>query len=475
MFRYLFLLFILLIATAGTIDLLHLFDYEDATGLPAYVQNDNQPNQNPVTDAGATLGRVLFYDKQLSLDGTVSCGSCHQQAFAFGDTARVSTGLSGGTTARHSMRLAYARFSPESRMFWDERAATLEQQVLQPVQDHVEMGWSGENGQPGLDSLRNRLAQLDYYQELFDFVYDDPEVTPQRMRRALAQFVRSLRSFDSKYDRAVVQNGGGNFAQPFALFTPQENLGKALFHNPPNGGPGGGPGGAGCLGCHVPPEFGMVVNSQNNGVLGVANDPGALDLTNTRSPSLRDVARLDGSENGPYMHDGSLVTLLDVVQHYDSIHFDISENPQLDPRLRGGPGGNGQRLNLSQEQQAALVAFLKTLSSEALYTDEKFSDPFDPNGNLDVVGLVGTQAARPADVGATLSPNPTNGWVSLSVDAPGMYQVRLLDVRGRAELLTTEWLHTGTTFDLNPYPTGTYWLELTRATGTRAVVPLVKQ
>ena len=136
--------------------------------IPDYVNRDNTPVDNPITDAGATLGRVLFYDTQLSANNTVSCASCHQQSAAFSDHAIQSQGLEGGLTGRHSMRLVNARFSQEMRFFWDERASTLEEQTTQPVQDHVEMGFSGEDGQPGIDVLLDRVNELEYYDALVE-------------------------------------------------------------------------------------------------------------------------------------------------------------------------------------------------------------------------------------------------------------------------------------------------------------------
>ncbi|HAN65553.1 MAG TPA: cytochrome-c peroxidase, partial [Chitinophagaceae bacterium] len=174
---------------------------------PAYIIRDNG-GANPITNAKATLGRVLFYDKRLSINNTISCASCHKQAFAFSDTAKVSLGVEGGITARHSMRLINARFSAETRFFWDERAASLEQQTTRPIQDHAEMGFSAQGGRPGLDSLLRKLAAVDYYQELFRFVYGDVAVTEQRLQECLSQFVRSIQSFDTKFDagRALVAN-----------------------------------------------------------------------------------------------------------------------------------------------------------------------------------------------------------------------------------------------------------------------------
>lgn len=106
----------------------------------AAIDFDNTPVDNPITDAGATLGRVLFYDKKLSANGTIACASCHQQAHGFSDPEVLSVGFDGGLTRRHSMGLANARFNGPGKFFWDERAATLEDQALMPFQNSIEMG-----------------------------------------------------------------------------------------------------------------------------------------------------------------------------------------------------------------------------------------------------------------------------------------------------------------------------------------------
>ncbi len=156
------------ILIAGTIDLNNLDHYANSN-VPNYITKDNTPNNNPITDAGATLGRVLFYDKKLSANETVSCASCHKQEFAFSDTAALSVGLNSELTGRHAMRLVNARFANEVAFFWDERAATLEIQSTMPIQDHVEMGFSGTQGDLPIDSLFTRLEAENYYQELFTF------------------------------------------------------------------------------------------------------------------------------------------------------------------------------------------------------------------------------------------------------------------------------------------------------------------
>jgi cytochrome c peroxidase len=361
-------------AFGTTIDPNNLANYAGQS-KPAYLNpaKDNTDG-NAITNAKATLGRVLFYDKNLSVDNSISCGSCHKQQFAFGDTAIASKGVLTGTTARHSMRLVNARFGVERKFFWDERAATLEIQTTKPIQDHAEMGFSGLSGRPGLSTLLTKLQAIDYYNELFKFVYGDATVTEARMQECMAQFVRSIQSFDSKYDagRAQVANDG----QPFPNFTAQENAGKQLFLAPPvfDGTGTRTAGGAGCNGCHNAPEFDIDPNTRNNGIIGRIVAGGGIDITVTRAPSLRDVTNGAGIENGPLMHTGNLATLQTVVGHYGNITI-APGNTNLDPRLT--PGGIGQKLNFNAQEVNSLVAFLKTLAGNNVYTDKKWANPFN--------------------------------------------------------------------------------------------------
>jgi cytochrome c peroxidase len=362
-------------ATFGAnINLNELANYS-AQPRPAYITKDNS-GANPITNSKATLGRVLFYDKSLSIDNTVSCGSCHQQQFAFGDPVVPSKGVEGGTTGRHSMRLINTRFSEELKFFWNERASSLELQTTQPIQDHAEMGFSGQNGRPTLNTLLNKLENLGYYQELFQFVYGDKLITETRLQECLSQFIRSIQSFDSKFDaeRTLVQNDGA----PFPNFTQLENQGKQLFLTRPQFGQGGirTGGGAGCAGCHRPPEFDIDPNSRNNGITAtIARN--VQDFNNTRSPSLRDLTNKTGAVNTPMMHNGGISNLRNVILHYNSI-IASTENNNLDPRLAAGtgPGGVGQQLQLTDQEINAMVAFLQTLSGSNVYTDKKWSNPF---------------------------------------------------------------------------------------------------
>ncbi|WP_374504735.1 cytochrome-c peroxidase [Flavobacterium sp.] len=354
---------------SGKIDLNNLSNYANQS-KPAYITKDNTAG-NPITDKGATLGRVLFYDKNLSSNNTISCASCHIQANAFGDTEIASTGVNG-TTTRHAMRLINSRFANETKFFWDERAATLETQASEPIKNHIEMGFSGTNGDGSISTLIAKLQGIGYYKELFKYVYGSEEITENKLQLALAQFVRSIQSFDSKYDagRAAVQNDN----QAFSNFTAQENQGKNLFLAPPVFDANGirTSGGLGCAGCHAPPEFDIDPNTKNNGVIGILNGTG-IDISNTKAPSLRDLVKSDGTPNGPMMHTGNFTTLQNVIGHYGNINI-APRNTNLDPRLT--PNGFGQQLNLTATEVNALIAFIKTLTGTNVYTDPKWSSPF---------------------------------------------------------------------------------------------------
>jgi cytochrome c peroxidase len=347
--------------------------------LPNYLQNelqeeDNTPAFNPITDEGATLGRVLFYDKKLSANDEISCASCHPQELAFSDPDQFSTGFEGGLTPRNSMNLSNARFYENGHFFWDERAATLEEQVLLPIQDDVEMGMN-------LADLEAKLTATDYYPDLFNAAFGTPSVSSERIALALSQFVRSLISYESKYDvgRAQVGGGGGGGAQlmPFPNFTDEENEGKDIFFRQERGN---------CASCHQGDlQTGTV--ARNNGLFLMYADQGVGAITGQQNdngkfkvPSLRNIEL-----TAPYMHDGSVETLEDVVQHYDN---GVLPHPNLAPQLRvDGPGSAPRNLGLTFAEKDALVAFLKTLTDTVFTTAERFSDPFCLDTNTEEVAL----------------------------------------------------------------------------------------
>jgi cytochrome c peroxidase len=386
------------------------YSYDDP--LPAHFQSafvrglDNTPVDNPITADGATLGRVLFYATALSANDTVSCATCHQAAAGFTDPDRFSTGFAGALGGRNAMSLADARFVDNGRFFWDQRAPTLEAQVLAPIQDPLEMGRT-------LADAEDAIAAQPWAAPLFERAFGTPAVTADRISRALAQFIRSLASYRSRYDQGLAGTvsatfPAGNVAAPFATFSAEENRGKELFLRPPGGGVGGGGVvGAGCAACHLdagppppPPPPGappptrpnqavfLVLAAVNNGLDATAGVPGddiddgvgdvtgrPGDVGRFKSPSLRNVAL-----TAPYMHDGRLATLDDVIDHYD---HDVQPHPNLDGRLRAPPPPGSppnaitpRRLNLTAADKAALKAFLLTLTDEAVVDDVRFRDPF---------------------------------------------------------------------------------------------------
>ncbi|MFT7579206.1 MAG: cytochrome c peroxidase [Myxococcota bacterium] len=316
--------------------------------------SDNTPADNAITDQGATLGRVLFYDKNLSANRTVSCSSCHVAEHGFSDSRVLSLGFEGGETGRHSMGLTNARYYAGGQFFWDQRAATLEAQVLMPFQDQVEMGMT-------LETLVERAEGAPYYPNLFEAAFGDAQITSERISKALAQFIRSMVSVNSRYDQGRAQVSARSV--DFPNFTAQENRGKLLFSMPPPRG------GFGCFVCHQ--GEGMVpATATTNGLDATITDRGYGAVTELaghegtfKVPSLRNVEL-----TAPYMHDGRFATLEMVVDHY-------SEGVQPSPNLTG-PLSASLQFNMTDAEKAELLAFLRTLTDRELVKDPKFSDPF---------------------------------------------------------------------------------------------------
>ena len=305
-------------------------------------QEDNTPNNNPITNHGATLGRVLFYDVNLSANDTTSCSSCHEQATGFSDSAVRSVGFQGGLTPRHSMSLANNRFYERGRYFWDERAASLEEQVLMPIEDAIEMGMS-------LDDLVVKLNEIEYYEPLFENAFGDSVITSERIALALAQFTRSMVSYQSRFDQAQIEGDD--------ILTANERAGETIFN-----------GRGRCDNCHEnvtqsteePHNIGLDANTPD---IGAGNGE-------FKVPSLRNVA-----VSAPYMHDGRFSTLSEVIDHYNT---GIQNHPNLDNQLRED-NGQPRRLNLSAQERQQLEAFLNTLTDPVFLNADMFSDPFVNN------------------------------------------------------------------------------------------------
>jgi cytochrome c peroxidase len=293
---------------------------------PAYLVSalsgvDNTPITNAITNDGATLGRVLFYDKNLSANNTVSCASCHNQNLSFTDTAIFSKGFQGGKTARHSMRLLNVRFYKSGKMFWDERSATLEDQVLQPIQNTTEMGLT-------LTELVTRVSSLSYYPSLFQKAFGSTQVNTDRISKALAQFVRSIVTYQSKYD--LVKQG-------ITSFTTDESDGETIFLTR---------GAVTCAGCHTPPMF-LTSEPLRPFSLPDASDAGINNQNRFKSGSLRNI-----DVSGPLFHNGSISGLQTML-------------------VAGIPAHN-----VAPPDRQKLIAFLQTLTDQTSIKDVKFSNPF---------------------------------------------------------------------------------------------------
>lgn len=331
---------------------------------------DNMPATNPTSDAGATLGRVLFYDKDLSLNRTISCSSCHLQKFSFTDTARFSRGFNGQLTGRNSMGLIHARFQRDGQFFWDNRAATLEAQTLIPFQSAVEMGLT-------LDTLVGRVAAKPLYAPLFQNAFGSTTVNSDRIAKAIAQFIRSMNTFGSKFRQGVEITNGSPETTPFSNFTAQENLGKNLFMDITRGN---------CQACHTRNVM-VQQGAQNIGLDSIYSDNGVGAATNNhRKDGWFSVPSLINVEfTPPYMHDGRFQTLEQVIDFYsDSVHEHANLSGFLREIIPGtvNPNNNTcdtcppRRPHYTPTEKAALVAFLKTLTDTVITTDVRWSNPF---------------------------------------------------------------------------------------------------
>jgi len=341
----------------------------------------------------ATLGRVLFYDVQLSLNNRISCGSCHVQMHGFADNTKGSVGFLGEVTSRNTQTIVNT--GTQLGFFWDLREETLDHMVLQPIANHIEMG---------LDDtllMEKRIRETDYYIPLFTDAFGSDEVTTHKIGLALAQFVKSIISVNTRYDQGRMQllqidpvlysNPNNANTAPFPNYTELENLGKHLFFRK-----------FPCSTCHsgsnldgslsFPNNIGLDANYSDPGM------PGTHQLTGQplngffKTPSLRNIVL-----TAPYMHDGRFKTLEEVIEFYNS---GIQNHPQLSETLRiPGPGVGApvrlgpfinpgyfpvgeiiaQPMYMSEVEKTALIAFLRTMTDFNVISDPKFSDPFKAN------------------------------------------------------------------------------------------------
>ncbi len=312
--------------------------------VKTYVGDMPQPADNALTVDGVALGRKLFYEKMLSNDNTMSCASCHKQVNGFDDPRQFSQGTNGAFGNRNAM--AIVNMGWNTHFFWDGRRNSMEGQAHDPVTNPIEMASKWPD-------VVNKLQSDGKYPDLFFKAFGTQTVDSNLVVKAIAQFERTFVSFNSKFDKYYF--GGDSTA-----LTVEEKRGLTVFTTKGM-----------CKNCHLMNTLftddkvvnnGLDVNPADQGMMkftGMATDRGKFKV-----PSLRNIA-----ESAPYMHDGRFANLEQVVEHYSSGVQQSS--PNLDEHMQDFGSG----VNLSSQEKADLVAFLKALSDPVFLANTSFSDP----------------------------------------------------------------------------------------------------
>lgn len=353
-------LFSILIATVLIYSCKKDYEVIEEHNVPVQLQTGNfpEPNiaeDNKLTKAGVQLGRMLFYEKALSRDGSMSCASCHNQQTAFSDTNRFSIGINNMPGGRQAMAVFNMAWNTNG-FFWDGRSILLRHQSLKPIQDPLEMDET-------LATVVTKLQGDALYRNQFQYAFGTEQIDTLLIAKALEQFMYSIVSNQSKYDK---------YLAGAAELTEQEERGRFLFfteYNPafPNAS------GADCQHCHGGANF-ENDRYMNNGLDTDAQftDMGRFDVTNNAADRAKfKVTSLRNIElTPPYMHDGRFNTLEEVVEHYN----DVTNSTTLDATFQQQLPNGG--LQLTTADKAALVAFLKTLTDKTLATNSDYSSPF---------------------------------------------------------------------------------------------------
>ena len=325
--------------------------------IPSHFPDMIIPADNPMTVEGVELGRYLFYEKKLSGDNTMSCASCHFPESSFSDPNQYSTGIDGIQGNRQSMALINMGW--ENFFFWDGRKTTLEEQIIDPVINPIEMHESWKNAVSKLNLDMN-------YRNRFFRAFGEEGIDSVKAAKAIAQFIRTMISGQSKFDVMYkFENGITLNATEQTIFQTIDNeewAGYDLFKSL---------NGADCFHCHNGPLM-RVKKFSNNGLLPNSfNDLGRAAVTNNpednykfKVPTLRNIAL-----TAPYMHDGRFTTLDEVIEHYSSgIHM----SPTIDPLIEFGSQGGVQ---LDAQEKYLLKKFLLTLTDENFINNPNFKDP----------------------------------------------------------------------------------------------------
>lgn len=309
---------------------------------------------NPVTVEGSRLGRYLFYDPILSSDSTMSCASCHKQSFAFSNSpSQFSVGRNGVLMKRNTMPLFNLAWYPS--FFWDGKAPTLEDQVFHPITAQDEMNMT-------IADLVKRLNNNTFYTKVFYEVYGSNKIDSVQIKNSLAQFLRTLISHQSKYDKITGGNGS---------FTKEEYAGFILMNDQTKGD---------CLHCHTTDAnaLGTTLKFSNNGLDYVINpenykDKGRGGVTGKLSdngsfiiPSLRNILL-----TAPYMHDGRFKTIDEVLDFYSE---GVQQSIFIDSKMEFSHQGGA---HLTTEEKRNIIAFLTTLTDSTFISNPEYGNPFE--------------------------------------------------------------------------------------------------
>jgi cytochrome c peroxidase len=309
---------------------------------------------NPVTVEGANLGKHLFYDSILSSDNTLSCASCHHQKSAFSDSPNsFSHGRNGALMKRNTMPLFNLAWYPA--FFWDGRASSIEEQVFHPVRENNEMNLDWK-------AATRRIEQNKFYKKQFKEIFGSSIIVSIQISNAIAQFLRTLISYQSKYDQVL---------EGKTLFSKDEYEGFILVNDQTKGD---------CIHCHITDgdALGTTLVFSNNGLDAVTNandykDKGRGLVTGKPTdngkfivPSLRNLAF-----TAPYMHDGRFKTLEEVINFYSE---GLQKSVNIDSKMEFVHQGGAK---LTSEDKRKIIAFLLTLSDSSFISNPEFSNPFD--------------------------------------------------------------------------------------------------
>ncbi|HET8860044.1 cytochrome-c peroxidase [Marivirga sp.] len=337
---------------------------------PAYFGSFNEriPEDNPITSKGFELGRMLFYEKKLSGDNSMSCGSCHEQNKAFTDGKAFSTGINGQNGEVSSMSLVNLLWA--EKFTWNGKVQSVEEQSIEPIRNPIELH---ENFEDAIKKLEEAG-----YERLFQEAFETTKITEDLIAKALAQFQRALISSNSKYDQYL----RGEY-EP----TSSEKRGEQLFFTHPI--PGQLRGGN-CGDCHLGPLTSGAIDDfqgfHNNGLDSDENmDEGLMSVTGNsadkgrfKTPSLRNIAL-----TAPYMHDGRFQSLEEVIEHYDN---GIHQSSTLDILIIEGSNenqaaGDRPQLFLTDQEKEDILAFLHMLTDQVFINNPKFSNPYENENN----------------------------------------------------------------------------------------------